>query len=232
MHWLIIILLVFIIIFLTWASADVGSNFVLKVMCKGKTKEPVVALTFDDGPDEELTLRVLEVLKRHNVKATFFLVGSRAKELPHIVKRIVEDGHVVANHSYSHRGFFPLGTPRQVKRDLQMCNEAISSIVHKRVKLFRPPFGVTNPMIGMAVRNSGFNTIGWSIRSFDTVTRHSRESVCQRVVDKLHSGGIILLHDKCAEADVLLEKLIPAILERGYRFVSLSELLHIDVYED
>lgn len=232
MYWLIGILLVCIIIYLTWASADVESNYALKVLCRGKTKEPVVSLTFDDGPDEEMTLRVLEVLKRHNVKASFFLVGSKAKALPHIVKKIVEEGHVVANHTYSHRGFFPLGTPRQMKRELQMCNDAISDIVHKRVKLFRPPFGVSNPMLGMAVRSIGFNAIGWSIRSFDTVTRYSRESVCQRVLSKLHAGGIILLHDRCKDADVLLEKLIPAILEKGYRFVSLSELLHIDVYED
>lgn len=232
MYWIIVIVLVSMLLFVVWVSTDLGCNIDLKVLCKGKTKEPVVALTFDDGPDEKMTMRVLEVLKRYDVKATFFLVGSKVQKYPQIVKSIVSEGHTVANHTYSHKNSFPLSSLGRVNKELQMCNDAISEIVDKRVKLFRPPFGVTNPIIGRAVRRVGFNAIGWSIRSFDTFASYSRDSICRRVLRKLHPGAIILLHDRCPEADVLLEKLIPAILERGYRFVSLSEMLDIDVYED
>lgn len=217
---------------MVWASADVGSNIYLKTICKADVKDKVVALTFDDGPDEVMTEKVLDVLKKHNIQATFFLVGSKVLQYPDIVKRIFAEGHIVANHTYSHSGKFPLLSTQKVKNELTQCAEAIQKTIGKKPKLFRPPFGVTNPNIGKAVKSLDFKTIGWSIRSLDTVEGKTREEIAQRVQKKLHPGAIVLLHDRCAEADVLLENIIESALKNGYGFASLDKMINLQVYEN
>ena len=232
MYWIIIILALALTLLLVWASADVGSNIYLKVVCRGNSKQRVVALTFDDGPDQVMTPKVLDVLKKYNIKATFFLVGANIDKNSEIVKRMVAEGHIVANHTYSHRGVFPLSSKQCVMNELQQCNEAIKSCVGVWPKLFRPPFGVTNPIIGNAVRTADMTAIGWSIRSLDTVKGKSRSEICRRVESRLHSGAIILLHDRCDGADELLEGVIQAILKSNYSIISLDKMLKMNVYED
>ena len=231
MYWIIIILALALTLFLVWASADVGSNIYLKSLCKGATKERVMTLTFDDGPDEEMTPKVLDVLKRYNVKATFFLIGAKVDKNPEIARRIVAEGHIVANHTYSHSGLFPLSSGEIVMQELQRCNDSIKSAVGRSPMLFRPPFGVTNPIIGRAVNAVGLRTIGWSIRSLDTVKGESRDAIRRKVVAKIHPGAIILLHDRCEDADKLLESIIVSAREQGYDFVGLDKMLNIDIYE-
>ena len=217
--------------FMVWASADVGSNIYLKTLCRGSKEKRSVCLTFDDGPHEEMTPRVLDALKEHGVQATFFLIGRNAEHHPDIVRRMVAEGHTIANHTYSHAGLFPLSSASSVEREVTRCSETITSLTNKQLKLFRMPFGVTNPIIGKVIRHLGLKAIGWSIRSLDTIERRSREQICKRVIKRLHSGAIILLHDRCAYSDELLRQLIPAIKERGYSFISLEEMLNIDAYE-
>ena len=229
MFGIVIILFIALTLFLVWASADVGSNIYLKTVCKGDSGQRVVALTFDDGPDELMTPKVLDVLNKYNIKATFFLVGIKVDKHPDIVRRIVSEGHIVANHTYSHSGLFPLSSEQKVKQELLMCKKSVGL----SPKLFRPPFGVTNPLIGRGVNSLGFQTIGWSVRSLDTVDSKSRNEICQRVKARLHPDAIILLHDRCKQADELLEKIIHTTLENNYSFVSLEEMLKIDnIYED
>lgn len=232
MCWIIIILVVAITLFLVWASSDIGSNIYLKATCKAETQERVVALTFDDGPAEPMTLKVLDILRKYDAKAAFFLIGRQVDKYPDIARRIVDEGHIVANHTMSHSGLFPLSSAKSVKAELLSCSCSITKAVGLRPKLFRPPFGVTNPIIGRMVKQLGFNTIGWSIRSLDTVTRYSREDICRKVERSLHPGAIILLHDRCLQSDELLESIILAIVSSGYRIVALDELLNIDVYEN
>ena len=105
MYWLIVVIVVGIIIFFVWASADVGSNVYLKTLCKADREDKVVSLTFDDGPDKIITPLVLDILKEYDIKATFFLIGKKAEKHPYLVKQIVEEGHIIANHTYSHSGF-------------------------------------------------------------------------------------------------------------------------------
>lgn len=215
---------------MVWASAYVGSNIYLKTICKAETKDKVVALTFDDGP-EAMTEKVLDVLKKYNIQATFFLVGSKVEKCPDMVKRIFQEGHIVANHTYSHSGFFPLSTRTKVEQELNKCTVAIEKTIGKKPKLFRMPFGVTNPIIGKVVRSLHFTPIGWSIRSLDTVQGKTREEIAQKVQNKLHSGAIILLHDRCKDADVLLENIIKVALGNGYSFVALDKMINIQAYE-
>ena len=231
MYLLIAISVVLLMLFLVWASADVGSNVYLKTICRADTKEKVVALTFDDGVEENTT-KVLDVLKKHNIQATFFLVGSKVEKHPHIVKRIVNEGHIVANHTYSHSGFFPTSSKEKVEQEIIKCADAIQNTVGKRPVLFRPPFGVTNPIIGKVVRALGLKTIGWSIRSLDTVKGKTREEVAQKVLKNLHAGAIILLHDRCQEADSLVENIIEGAHKQGYVFASLDKMINVKPYEN
>ncbi len=232
MSWVIVILAIALTLFLVWASADVGSNVYLKAVCKGDSRERVVALTFDDGPDELMTPKVLDVLKRYDIKATFFLNGSKVDKNPGIVKRMVEDGHIVANHTYTHSGLFPLSSRQTVRQELQKCNDSIKRAVGVSPQLFRPPFGVTNPIIGRVVNSFKWKTIGWSIRSLDTVSGRSRAEISNTVEAKLHPGAIILLHDRCAGADELLENIIHLALKNNYSFISLDKMLKTEVYEN
>lgn len=233
MYWLVAIATVLIAsALLVWASADIGSNIYIKTLCRADGTEPVVALTFDDGPDEQMTPRVLDVLKEHNIKAAFFIVGEKAEKHPEIVRRIVDEGHIVANHTYSHKAVLPMSGIEVISNELAQCSNAIAKHTGGHPKLFRPPFGVTNPTIAKAVKLNGLTTVGWSIRSLDTAASDSRESVCNRVVRRLHNGAVILLHDRCKEADVLLRMLIAEIGQRGYRFIALNEMFNIEVYED
>ena len=232
MYWVIIILAIALTLFLVWASADVGSNVYLKSVCKGAVKDKVVTLTFDDGPDELMTPKVLDVLKRYDIKAVFFLIGEKVDKNPDIVRRIVEEGHIVANHTYSHSGLFPLSGKGKVMQELQKCGESIKNAIGRFPLLFRPPFGVTNPIIGRAVNAQGLKTIGWSIRSLDTVDGKTRAEILRKVEAKLHPGAIILLHDRCAKSDELLESIIESALNRNYSFIPLDKMLKIDVYEN
>ena len=218
--------------FLVWASADIGSNVYLKTVCRGNTEEKSVAITFDDGPHEYMTPRVLDVLKKYDVKATFFLIGKNVEKNHTLVKRIVSEGHLVGNHTYLHKGYFPMSGSAAVKQELESCNNIIESVTGKKTKLFRPPFGVTNPIIGRVAKSMGFSSVGWSIRSLDTLRGRSRKSVCDKVLQKLHNGAIILLHDRCGGADELLDKLLPSIIEKGYKFITVDKILQENVYEN
>ncbi len=222
MYWIAAILLL-LLAFMVWASADVGSNVYVKATCRSKTDKKHIALTFDDGPDADMTPRVLDILHKHNIRATFFLIGSKAERHPCIVRRMVAEGHTVAIHTGSHRPTFPLSGYATVVAELEDCRKTLAGITGTAPRLFRPPFGVTNPVIGRAVRHLGLQTVGWSIRSLDTLSSGDVEGTARRVFRRLHPGAIVLLHDRCENADSLLEVLIKGIEDRGYRIVPIEE---------
>lgn len=233
MYWLIIILVVVVAsTLLFWASANIGSNVYLKSICCAKTQRRVVALTFDDAPNAQTTPQVLDVLKQYNVKAMFCLIGQEAERNPELVRRIIDEGHIVANHTYNHSAGFTFATSKSVAEQLQRCNDAIYALIGRKPRIFRPPFGVTNPIIGKVVRKMKLTTVGWTIRSLDTIYGDKIESMCKRVVRKLHPGAVVLLHDRCANADKAVAMLIERIIEQGYEIVPLQEMLNLEVYAD
>lgn len=229
---LIIIIICAIIAFMVWASADIGSNIYMNVICRANGERKEIALTFDDGPDEIMTPRVLDVLHSYNISATFFLVGEKVKRHPDIARRIVNEGHIVGNHTFSHKGTFTLCGAKRVMAELSECNRVIAETAGVMPRLFRPPFGVTNPIIGKVARKMGVQAIGWSIRSMDTIEGTPRVRIYDKVIKKLHSGAVILLHDRCRDADKLIQQLIPGIMDKGYDIISLEKLLNINSYED
>jgi peptidoglycan/xylan/chitin deacetylase (PgdA/CDA1 family) len=192
----------------------IGLNFHLKSTNSLNISDKKVLLTFDDGPHNN-TLKVLEVLKKHHVKGIFFLIGKNVDGNESIVRQIVEDGHLIGNHSFSHHNWIDVWSTKKVTKDFIDCDALIKRF--QPSKLFRPPYGVTNPNIAKAVKTLGLQSIGWNIRSYDTSIKDV-EKIKQRVISQLNPGAIILLHDRLDFMPELLETLIPAIKEKGYGF--------------
>lgn len=201
-------------------SYFIGLNFHLRSMNALPGNQKQVMLTFDDGPDPEYTGKVLDVLKKHEVKAVFFVIGKNIAGQESLMERIVREGHLIGNHSYSHAFWFDLWPTSRVKTDLANCTQSIEIFQPFR-KLFRPPYGVTNPNIARAVRTLGLRSIGWNIRSYDTSIKDVSK-INQRILSRLKPGAIILLHDRLDFMPDLLEKLIPEIKARGYNFHLIS----------
>lgn len=209
--------------FLFWASYDINSGIYMPVFCRKRTQEKVVALTFDDGPDAGQTPRVLQILKESQAPACFFCIGEKAKGNEALLRRIIADGHLIGNHSYSHCNFFPIYQLKQMKEDLQACRSALEAATSQPVSLFRPPFGVINPTIARATRQLGYKTIGWNIRTLDT-QHPTPEKILRRIQKRLRPGSIILLHDPLQGSEVLLQQVIKLIKEQGYTIVRLDSM--------
>lgn len=230
MAWVIVILLLGVLAALVWASADIGSGVYLKALCRAESADRVVALTFDDGPDADSTPRVLDLLKRYDVRATFFVVGEQARQNPELIHRLVAEGHTVAGHSYYHLPQSTLWSSQRYTEELFRCNDVVARLTGLRMRLYRPPFGVTNPPIARAVKNMGLIPVGWSVRSLDTMTKNS-DRVVDRVMRGLRGGDVILLHDRLENSEELLEKLLTALWIQHYTTATVDELFKIEAYE-
>ncbi|MDR1981283.1 MAG: polysaccharide deacetylase family protein [Tannerellaceae bacterium] len=209
--------------YLFHASYSIRSGVYLKALCKKATKEKVVSLTFDDGPDAQYTPLTLDVLKRYQVRATFFCIGRKAEEHPGLVRRIFSEGHTVGNHSYSHSNAFPLFGLKKMVADMKRAEACLERITGEKIRLFRPPFGVTNPVIAKAVRLSGYTVIGWSIRSLDT-RGETPEKIVRRIIKQVSPGDVILLHDRMPDSAELLVRLLDYLNEQGYKVIGIDTL--------
>lgn len=217
-------------VLLVRGSASVRASWYLRMRCRARRAGRRVALTFDDGPDPQRTPAVLDLLARQGVRATFFVVGARAEAHPELVRRMATEGHVVGNHSYTHSWRFPLRSLGRTVEELRRTGEVLHRITGRQPRLFRPPFGVTNPTIARAVRRLGLDPVGWSIRSLDTMGQ-SPERVAARILRRLHPGAVILLHDRCAGSERLVGLLVEGLRSRGLEPVTLPELFDIEAYE-
>ena len=188
---LILILLVYIILF--FFSMNLNFNFYLKA--KNKAKKGCVLLGFDDGPDPEMTLKVLDILEQHNARAVFFLIGENAIKYPDIVREIINRGHLVGGHTLHHStNFGTLGLVRAEEEIMQGIH-VIEEIINQKIILFRPPFGVSNPVIASIIKKNNLQVLGWNIRSYDTINTNAQKML-QRITGKIKSGSSILLHDR------------------------------------
>ena len=168
-----------IIVFMVWASASIRSGVYVRAFCREKTDRKVVYLTFDDGPHPPETERVLDVLRERGARATFFLIGSKVSGNEAVLRRMLEEGHALGLHTYSHAGTFPLLSFDKMLADVNEGKRAVESVAGKKISLFRPPFGVTNPTISKVIRTLGLQTVGWDVRSFDTMFCKSSEHSCK-----------------------------------------------------
>ncbi|MBU8893180.1 MAG: polysaccharide deacetylase family protein [Bacteroidales bacterium] len=230
--WKGIFFIIITLLFLThlvYCSANICSQAYINTFCKANTKEKKIAITFDDGPDSKITPEVLALLDSYNAKATFFCVGQNIADNEELLKSIDEKGHLIGNHTWSHARWFDLFSSKKMKTDIEKTNDHIFEIIKKKTKLFRPPYGVTNPALKKAIKNLNFNTIGWSIRSFDTI--NSPEKTFKRIKKILSSGDIILFHDNQQHIVEILESFLEYARNKNYEIVALDELLNIEAYE-
>ena len=213
---------------------EIYPRFLAMEVCQGisqsKTSEKIIALTFDDGPNEEYTKEILSILENYNVKATFFIIGKYAKIDPELVKEIFEKGHIIGNHSFSHPNFIHL-SEQEIREEIKRTSEIIYEIIGKRPAFFRPPFGACSPLMVEILREKDYQIITWSAMTndWDPV---SAEHIAQDILRRVGPGGIIGLHDGWMSADRsqtvrALPKIIEELQNKGYRFVSLSNLLNI-----
>jgi len=228
--WIVLALILLNLAVLFGGSLCVCSGLYLHAHCKGADDKKQITITFDDGPNTDVTPGVLDILKTHNIKAGFFLIGQNIEKNREIVIRTLGEGHIVGSHSWSHRRSFGFRSSRKVLEDLRKNELLIENTCGKKVNLFRPPFGVTNPNIAKAARLLDYTVIGWSIRSLDTIG-NSNEKTIRRVIRRLKPGSVILFHDNHEGIAPILEAVITKAVEEGYEFVSPEVLLNIKAYK-
>jgi peptidoglycan-N-acetylglucosamine deacetylase len=201
-----------------------------RVYWKGPSIGRLVALTFDDGPTEAHTPRILDILREKGVKATFFVLGRRVDASPAVVARAAADGHDVGNHGYDH-SVLPLRGPRFIRRQIEQTSVIVERVCGRRPTLFRASHGWRNPWVSREATRCGCATIGWTLGVWDT-DRPGADVIRQRVERGVRPGCILLLHDgrglePDADASQVVEAL-PAIIDAlqrdGYRFVTVSEM--------
>jgi len=203
-----------------------------------KTKQKIIALTFDDGPNEPYTSDILAVLDRYGVKATFFEVGENVERNPAATTRLYNDGQVIANHSYSHELDLALQNKRDLKSEIEKTQGAINAVIGHRPALFRPPHGFKGPMMMEEAKRQGLIEVGWSDMT-DDYWRPGTDKIVKRVLTKARPGGIIVLHDgggtqndpDRSQTVAAAEKIIETLQSEGYRFVTVPELLNVAPYQ-
>jgi peptidoglycan/xylan/chitin deacetylase (PgdA/CDA1 family) len=188
-----------------------------------------IAITFDDGPASVETPEVLDILKNKNAPATFFCIGRNIISHQDILNRIDADGHLIGSHSFHHHWSFPLQNSQRIAAEIAQSQNTITNIIHKKPLFFRPPFGVTDPPLAAAIEQTGVHSIGWSLRSYDTVISSPEKLL--RKVSRIKNGDIILFHDTGKQTKVILPLFIEYARQKGFEIVPLDQLLGIKAYE-
>lgn len=204
-------------------------EFFMAVRSSAKTSAKQIALTFDDGPLPGNTERVLAILEEAGVKAAFFCIGSRMAVNESLLTKIHQAGHIIGNHSFYHQNTFGFLSEEQVVRELSDTDDNIQRATGKAPRLFRPPFGVTSPMIAKAVARREYLTIGWSIRSFDTVIKDPAK-LYRRITARVKTGDIVLFHDHSETMLSILPSFIQFLRQEGFEPVRLDRLLNENAY--
>ncbi len=197
-------------------------------MIRGPRGAKGVALTFDDGPHPESTMRALDALDAANAKATFFVIGKKAEAHPEVVRAILERGHAVGLHSYEHDRLFAMRGATRWHDDLTRCARVVEDISGERTRLFRPPIGHTVPHTPRIVRELGLRVIGWSVSARDGVRADSKKIV-ERIVTSARDGSIVLLHDASERGThepagvAALPEILEGLKKKGLAVVPLSD---------
>jgi peptidoglycan-N-acetylglucosamine deacetylase len=187
-----------------------------------------LALTYDDGPNDAHTQRLLEVLAKHNVHATFFLIGRYVKQHPGLTREIVQAGHIIGNHTHTHP-LLIFKSETEIKREIIQCRSALEDAVGESSNLFRPPFGGRRPAVLRIVRELGLQPVMWNVTGYDWNAPPAAE-IERKVAKRIQDGSVILLHDgghKQLGADrsqtvIATDHLITRYKKEGYEFTTIS----------
>ena len=192
----------------------------------GPREKKVIALTFDDGPHPKETDKVLDVLSKYNVKATFFIAGKHAKWYTKPLIRASKEGHEIGNHTFTHPDISSL-TPQQIESEILECEKTLVEITGKKPTLFRPPFGsYREEELEDIARKNNYKIILWTTVDARDWQNPPASKIASTIIDNAKNGDIILLHDYATENTVeALDILIPAMQTKGFKFVTVSELI-------
>ncbi len=191
-----------------------------------KTDKKVVALTFDDGPHETKTEKILEVLDKYNIKATFFIIGQNAKKYPEVLKKTFDAGHDIGNHTYDHKSIYKL-SGELVAEEVKKCSDIIESIIGYRPSIFRPPEGFMNDSLAQIVKDHGYKIILWKVDTYDWKGK-SAQDIYHNVTENVKNGDFILMHDyiwKRSYTPEALDIIIPFLIKQGFQFCTVSEMI-------
>lgn len=210
-------------VILVWATLVPASRLLGPVVRRFRSDQKEVWLTIDDGPDPDDTPKVLDLLDAYGARATFFVKGERADAHPNLLREIVERGHSVGNHSWSHpSGTFWCLPPRAIGEQIRRANDAIERILGDRPVLFRAPVGMKNPFVHPVLAAERMVLVAWSARAWDTVSK-SPEQVGRRIVGKVAPGAIVLVHEGDLVSGLRGSEMVDAVVgclsREGYRCV-------------
>ena len=185
-----------------------------------------IALTFDDGPHPRLTPVILDILAEYGIRATFFMVGENVGYYHEAARAVVEAGHEVGNHTFSHRKFDRMGE-EELLREISACESALSEVTDSPVRLIRPPEGQVSDTMRRVMGTLDYRVILWDVDTRDWA-HTSPEEISRHILETVEAGDIILMHDFIgynSPTPEALRRVIPALLERGFRFVTVGELV-------
>lgn len=187
-----------------------------------KSKKPLIALTFDDGPSDETTNDVLDTLEKYDAKATFFVIGKNAEQHPDIIKREFSNGHEIANHTYSHTTLTHLGE-KGIRSQIEKTNEIVKGIIGTVPKNVRAPGGSVNKLVKKTVNSP---LMYWSVDTRDWSTKNAKQTI-KAVLDNATDGDIILMHDIQPSTVEAIKTIIPELQERGFSLVTVSDMFRL-----
>ena len=192
----------------------------------GRKDLKIIALTFDDGPQPQNTPRLLDMLKQRNVKATFFAIGRSVDLYPKIAKRIVDEGHEIGNHTYTHGNLSKMDEAG-IRKELDRGRDAIIRATGVSPRLVRPPYGALySNQRQWVLDNYGYPTILWNVDPMDWKVRNA-DIVSSRLIKGANQGGILLAHDLHKTTIDAMPRTLDALLSQGYKFVTVSELISL-----
>lgn len=217
-------------------SFSAASGVFGRVLLRGPTDRPLLALTFDDGPDPDTTPQVLALLAAHNARATFFVIGERAVRHPALIAQLVAAGHQVENHSHRHSWATAFGPVSRLVSDFSSAQASVVSAGVRAPRFLRAPIGILSPPIVEAARKLNLQLVGWSAKARDGWESTTVSAALARLLSSLEPGAILLLHDGGEQlssraanrptiAPQVLAQLLPQMEARGLQSVTLSELL-------
>jgi peptidoglycan/xylan/chitin deacetylase (PgdA/CDA1 family) len=189
-----------------------------------------VAITIDDGPDPDITPRVLALLDEHQAKATFFCIGDRVLRHPELAREIARRGHAIENHSQRHLHHFSLMGSRALAREIGQAQESIAAVIGVAPRFFRAPAGLRNPLLDRVLTRLGLRLASWTRRGFDTVN-HDADVVLNKLTRRLGAGDILLLHDGHAGRSHSGEPIVFQVLPRLLAAVTAAKLRPITLRE-
>lgn len=219
-----------LVLYATWGVLWPQSGMYGAALARGKAGAHRVALTFDDGPHPVTTRAVLELLRVHEARATFFVLGHKVEAHPDVVREIHAAGHTLGIHGFQHDRLFSFRSPSYTQQQVERTRQAIARACGITPSLFRPPVGFASYRTFRGAERARARIIAWSVRSLDGLRNADPARVASRVIERLEDGAIVLLHDSAEHDDftpasiAALPQILRALRERGLSTVGVDEL--------